>query len=134
MATIHVREKFHFTDAGGKATPYAAGTHTGVPDEVANHPFVKAHCDATAMEASGMEAAAALTKAATEIAELHAVVSGLTTEHDAQADRISTLTQLVTALEAERDGLLRQTAELGNQIAELQAGGDAPPAAVGKKK
>lgn len=126
MATIHVREKFHYTDKDGKATPYAAGTHTNVPDEVAAHPFVKAHCDATAMEASGAEAAAAL--------------GMMTAERDTARDEVARLTSLLDLAGGEYTGLKKQfdelTAErdtLANQVAELQAGGDAPAAASKKK-
>lgn len=44
MAKIQVNKPFVYNGKGGIKTPFAVGIFT-VEDEVANHWFVKAHCD-----------------------------------------------------------------------------------------
>lgn len=143
MATIHVKEKFTFTGADGTGTPYAVGTHTGVPADVAKHPFVKAHCTDLPLNDEKDNGAALLalqtvigerdaqigdlaSQLAAVTAELNAShihevklageCTALTTERDTLADTLVQTQQQAAALTTERD-------TLANQVAELQAGG-----------
>lgn len=43
MAKINVAKPFLFTHKGGKKQHFGTGVHKDVPDEVAEHWFVKAH-------------------------------------------------------------------------------------------
>lgn len=120
MATIHVKEKFTFTKPDGTGVPFAVGTHTDVPVEIAKHPFVKAHCADMPVEEDSKNNGAVLAL----LTERDAQIIALTAERDDVRTLLETQTGQITALTAERDSL-------ADQGAELQASGT--PAA-GKKK
>lgn len=146
MPTIHVKEKFTYTKPDGTGVPFHVGTHGDVPAEIADHPFVKAHCTALpgvvasdtaaliterdALVARLADAVAAVLSTGDANTALHDKLVAAIAERDdlkklldARADQITELQTAAAALTAERD-------DLANQVAELQAGGTS----TGKKK
>lgn len=92
MATIHVKEKFTFTAADGTGTLYAVGTHTGVPADVAKHPFVKAHCTDLPLN-DEKDNGAALLALQTVIGERDAQIGDLASQLAEANETIGTLNQ-----------------------------------------
>jgi len=136
MPTIHVKEKCTFTDASGRRHDFAVGSHD-VADDIATHSYVQAHCSGQpipVLPADPAGALAALTALTAQVADLTAQVADLTQERDAQISLNGELFDKVATATAERDAARAQVVDLGNQIAELQAGGEAPAAAGGKSK
>lgn len=157
MTTIHVKDKFTYTAPDGERHDFAVGSHV-VDRSIAEHPFVRAHLSDSPIPVVFDDPAKQIAALTEELSVAAYAVKGLTTERDTLSElvlirqaELQTAADAVTAAHIERDQLAAErdtqislnselfdkvaalTAErdaLGNQVAELQAGGTS----TGKKK